>query len=295
MEKAPAKLNLTLEIIGRRNDGFHDLMSVMQTVDLHDVVRCHVTDDSALTFECNVKELSNENNTVYKSAVELRDYAVSKGWRRNSLGAAIKLAKKIPIAAGLAGGSSDAAATLRALNALWKLNLSMTELVSLSLKVGCDVPFLVSGGTALVGGRGELITQLPSAVIPGYVTIVVPEWNPDGQGEGLSKSGTLFKHITSAHFSAVCVSSSLTEKVRRRETVVDDDLANVFKSVVNQAFPGWNSFHSNLEHGCSQRFALSGTGPAMYALGCDKTTATQAMHIADRAGIPVQVFSCCAQ
>ena len=292
-ERAHAKLNLTLEVTGKRDDGYHNLTSVMQTVDLHDTVRCHVTAGSAISLTCRVRELEDKSNTVYKAAMELQNYAVEKGWRRREcLGAEIQLEKQIPVAAGLAGGSSCAAATLRALNKLWKFDMSADDLVAVGLRVGSDVPFLLYEGTALVEGRGEVVTQLLPARLPGSVAIVVPSWIPDGQCEALSKTGTLFKLITPSHFSSGSVSRSLSEKVMENEPVVNDDLTNIFMAVMSQAFPRWRSLHSNLEEGCRRQFSLSGAGPAMFALNCNETTLAQTTSIVDRAGIPADVFLC---
>jgi 4-diphosphocytidyl-2-C-methyl-D-erythritol kinase len=292
-ERAHAKLNLTLEVTGRRDDGYHSLKSVMQTVDLYDTVRCHVTAGSTVTLSCSERELENESNTVYRAAIELQSLAVEKGWRRREcLGAEIHVEKQIPVAAGLAGGSSCAAATLRALNRLWKFDLSADELVNVGLRVGSDVPFLLYEGTALVEGRGEKVTQLPPAIIPGSVAIVVPSWIPDGQCEALSKTGTLFKLITPSHYSTCSVSHLLSKKVTNKEMVVNEDLTNVFMAVISRAFPEWESLHSKLEEGCQRRFSLSGAGPAMFTLDCNETTLAHVAKIVDRAEIPANVFLC---
>lgn len=175
---------------------------------------------------------------------------------------------------------------------LWKIDLALDELVAVSLRVGSDVPFLLCEGTALVEGRGEVVTLLQPAGIPGSFVIVVPRWSPDSQCTGLSKTGRLFKHITAARFSSGSRSRSLSEKVLKNEPVSETDLTNVFSSVMEQAFPGWNLFRSSLEQECRRQFALSGAGPAMYALNGNEDTVMQATCIADRTRVPADVFLC---
>ena len=152
-ERAYAKLNLTLEVIRKRDDGYHDLASIMQTVDLYDELE--FSESEEIEFNCSDGALSSDDNLVVKAANALRETAeVQQGVK-------ITLTKHIPVAAGLGGGSADAAATLRGLNRLWGLSLNEQQLIDVANRVGSDVPFLVSGGTAMVGGRGETLERLP--------------------------------------------------------------------------------------------------------------------------------------
>ena len=162
-EKAFAKVNLTLEILGKRRDGYHNLASVMQTVDLYDTLEFSEADDVLVT--CDDDEITPEINLATKAAQALqRKTGVS-------LGANISIKKNIPVSAGMGGGSTDAAAALRGLNKLWKLGLSLDELTELAADVGSDVPFLVSGGTSLVQGRGEEVTPISPAKIPKFLIL----------------------------------------------------------------------------------------------------------------------------
>ena len=152
VEKAYAKVNLTLEILGKRRDGYHDLLSVMQTVNLFDTVTLSKADSIAV--ECDDSDIDADDNLATKAAIELKKRAgVSEG-------AKISVAKRIPVSAGLGGGSADAAATLRGLNYLWNLGLSDDDLLETAASVGSDVPFLINGGTALVGGSAVSYTHL---------------------------------------------------------------------------------------------------------------------------------------
>ncbi len=152
--EAPAKVNLTLEVLGRRDDGYHELCSVMQALSLADRLTFEPSD--ALRLHCTEPALEGPGNLVWRAAELLRRHA---GIRR---GAAITLHKQIPVAAGLGGGSSDAAATLRALAALWDLHLPPEALADLGAQVGSDVPFFLGpAACALVEGRGERVRPLP--------------------------------------------------------------------------------------------------------------------------------------
>ena len=145
--EAPAKVNLTLEVLGKRHDGYHDIASVMQTISLFDTLTFTPADN--VKVSSNVSVLNNKDNLVYRAAVLLKDeIGVSEG-------ADIRLDKGIPLDAGLGGGSSDAAAALLGLDRLWGLGLLKTQLKDLAARLGSDVPFFLRGGSALVEGRGE--------------------------------------------------------------------------------------------------------------------------------------------
>ncbi len=152
--KAYAKINLILRILGKRPDGYHELQSIMQSVDLYDTLTLSES-PSEISILCSDPALSiGQDNTVHKAAHLLKErYQIKKGVN-------IFLKKNIPMGAGLAGGSTDAAATLFGLNKLWGLNIPEQELSSLGANIGSDIPFCLKGGTALVEGRGEKITLL---------------------------------------------------------------------------------------------------------------------------------------
>jgi 4-diphosphocytidyl-2-C-methyl-D-erythritol kinase len=167
---APAKLNLFLKVLGKRNDGFHELETLMVSVDLYDTLVCHDDPTGALTLKCRdagarrhhsqAREMpgSGPDNLVIRAARLLKETSGT------SRGARIELWKRIPLAAGLAGGSSDAAATLAALNSLWKLGLPTAELMQLAARLGSDIPFfLCSASAAICRGRGEIVEPLPLA------------------------------------------------------------------------------------------------------------------------------------
>ena len=150
-EPAHAKLNLTLEVLGKLPNGYHDIASVITTITLADTVG--VSPSDTLSVVCDGVEIPPEANLAFKAAEELRRLANVK------YGAAIRIVKRIPLSSGLGGGSADAAAAMRALNRLWKLNIPIEELASAGAKVGSDVPFLIHEGAAAVFGRGEKVAR----------------------------------------------------------------------------------------------------------------------------------------
>ena len=151
-----AKINLHLEVLGIRSDGFHEVAMFMQSINLSDQLKMIKSEDNNITLKSNNTEISNgEDNLIIKAASLLRNKV---GYTH--LGVNIELVKNIPIGAGLAGGSADAAATLVGLNKLWNLNLEISELEKLSKEIGSDIPFCVSGGRQICFGRGEILERL---------------------------------------------------------------------------------------------------------------------------------------
>ena len=184
--EAHAKLNLTLEVLGRRDDGYHETASIMQTLGLSDTVTLEPSE--GLELSCSCAELEGAHNLALKAARLLRKESGT------SLGAAITIEKRIPVAAGLGGGSADAAATLVGLNRMWKLGLSSDDLRCLASRLGSDVPFLVEGGTAIGLGRGERIRPLPAPDLPWFV-LAFPKSNlPD-------KTASMYRALTPDRFT----------------------------------------------------------------------------------------------
>jgi 4-diphosphocytidyl-2-C-methyl-D-erythritol kinase len=155
--KAPAKINLSLDVMHKRPDGYHEVEMVMTTIDLADRIELSLLEEDRIVIHSHNRFVpDDQRNLAYQAAHLLKErFQVKKG-------VVIGIEKTIPVAAGLAGGSSDAAATLRGLNKLWGLGLTLDELAELGAEIGSDVSFCVYGGTALATGRGEIIKQIPA-------------------------------------------------------------------------------------------------------------------------------------
>ena len=167
-EYAPAKINLFLDVIRKREDGYHDLGTVFQTVDAGDTVEATLREDGEIRLTYNEPQnYPLESDLVFKAAKALKEFA------NCNLGADIHLTKVMPLGAGLGGGSADAAATLRLLNALWNLNLPFETLESIGARLGADVPFLVRGGTAFAEGIGERLTFVEPLDLPEGAALLI--------------------------------------------------------------------------------------------------------------------------
>ena len=178
--KAHAKINLTLDIVGRREDGYHLIDSVMQSVSLADTL--YIEKAESITVICDDTKLSGESNIAYKAAVKFFEYVGISG------GASIRIEKNIPLASGMGGGSADAAAVIKALDRIYETNLNNSKLCEIALMVGADVPFCITGGTARVTGIGEEIEALP--MLPNCSLLLIK------QGSKLS-TADMYKKIDS--------------------------------------------------------------------------------------------------
>ena len=164
--KSRAKINLSIDVLGKRVDGYHLVEMIMQTIDLYDIIKIEELETEEIIIKSNTSDIPlNENNIVYKAAELIRDnFNIKRGIE-------IFIEKNIPIAAGMAGGSSNAAAILVGLNKLWNLNLSEKELKELGFKLGADVPFCIEGKSALAEGVGEELTYIKG--LPDDISILV--------------------------------------------------------------------------------------------------------------------------
>ena len=225
---APAKLNLVLEVTGRRSDGYHEIASVMQTIDLADTVRL----EAAASIEIDVvgEELlgvprEGPRNLAYAAA-----HALAEAAGNTDLGVRIELEKRIPAGMGLGGGSSDAAAVLRGLNRLWELNLDPEALAALAASVGSDVPFFVSGGAALVGGRGEQVDLIPDGVSM-ELTLFVSELELE------DKTRRMYGLLSPADFTDGHKAHVAAESIRRGLQLSEADLHNAFDRHIAEVAP----------------------------------------------------------
>jgi len=248
--QAYAKINLTLEILGRRSDGHHEVKTILQTVDLAD--RLDVESAPRLRVDCDDPSLSGDANLVWQAATMLAKRAEIEPK------AHIFMRKRIPVGSGLGGGSSDAAAALVALNQLWDTGLSVEELYPLAAELGSDVPFFLRGGTALAEGRGERVSPLPAlAEMP--VLLVCPDQTLE------HKTRKLYSQITAAHYSDGGVTRRLVQTMMGGHFEVSI-LQNVFENVAFQVFPGLSELYQRVASLVATRPHLSGAGPALFCL-----------------------------
>ena len=196
---AYAKVNFTLEVLGKRGDGYHEIVSIMQTVSLHDTVTLEPADE--ITLSPALPGVAVEENLAYRAALLLTERS---GVRQ---GAHITLEKAIPQAAGLGGGSSNAAAVLGGLNRLWGLAMSDDDLAGLGAEVGSDVPFFVRGGTAMVSGRGERVRPLPP-VDQSWLVLLCPEIPV------ADKTAAMYSRVTPAHYTGGLLTRKLEARIR---------------------------------------------------------------------------------
>ena len=253
--KAYAKINLTLEVLGRRDDGYHEVATIMQTVDLYDTVR--LTPAADITLSCDNPALESPNNLAYKAARLLREQRGYAG------GVHISIDKAIPVSAGLGGGSSDAATTLNGLNDLWQLDMAPAQLETIAAQLGSDVPFLLKGGTAIGLGRGERIRRLPPADVQ-WLVIVTPDVRH--KGEAPSKTAALYGMLTHANYTRGFLTRKLEARIRGGGDVPAQFLFNVFDGVAFDAYPGLEQYWTTFSELGAREMHLSGSGPSIYAL-----------------------------
>ena len=254
--QAYAKINLTLEVLAKRPDGYHEISTIIQAISLADTLTFESS--GSLDFRCDVSSLKTPDNLVLKAAKLLRE---ATGCTK---GAVIQLTKRIPIAAGLGSGSTDAAATLVGLNQLWELNLSLDKLTEPAAKLGSDVAFFLYGGTALAKGRGEQITPLPPAP-EHWLVLLKPAIK-----HVPNKTAQLYSQLNPSHFTSGQFTEKLVAHLNHGGKVEDLFLFNVFEQVVFDFFPGLTEYRSSLLKAWARSVHLAGSGPTLFALARDK-------------------------
>jgi 4-diphosphocytidyl-2-C-methyl-D-erythritol kinase len=249
---APAKINWTLEVLGQRPDGFHEVKTILQTIDLCDSLELETA--AELTLEATGEGLPPPpENLTMRAARLLRERTGYSG------GARIRLSKTIPVAAGLGGGSSDAAAALRGLDRLWSLALPHERLVELAAEVGSDVPFFLRGGTALAEGRGERITPLPDTPRTTILVVVPPLSIPH-------KTQRMYSLLGPRDYSDGAASDRFADALRQGQPLRESDLYDVFDSPAFRAFPELQACRQALTEAGAEAVHLAGSGPALFVL-----------------------------
>ncbi len=275
--KSPAKINLHLEVIGKRKDGFHELAMIMQNIDLSDYLEFEINNEGLIKLESDCNSLSvSSDNLIVKSANLLREKL------NINLGANIYLRKNIPIGAGLAGGSSNAAATLIGLNKLWNLNLDQKTLFSLASMLGSDTPFFINGGIQLCFGRGEILEKLDSKFKYGVLLLKNPNVSVS--------TAEIYKKYSKRFCDQYLKNKEIIKKIRKnlrdnglkrfnfdnQHMTIKNDLQLVVEKE-NDSVKQALYLLSNLKNCLT--FSMSGSGPTCFALFKDVKTAKEELKV----------------
>ena len=271
-EFAPAKINLFLDVIRKREDGYHDLGTVFQTIDAGDTLEFSSRDDGEIHLDySNPQEYPVESDLVYKAAVALRSHVGN-----NDLGADIYLDKIMPLGAGLGGGSADAAAALRALNRLWELRLPPAELERIGAKLGADVPFLVRGGTAFAEGIGERLSFISPLDLPaGEVLLIATPHDSVPTKDayaGVPKSGP----DRWEKYKLAWETGSEAERSFGSSLLDSDSFFNAFEVSVFPKHPLVSALKDKILDLGARAALMSGSGASVFGIFTDRATAETA-------------------
>jgi len=266
---APAKLNLTLEVLGRRDDGFHEIRSVIQAIDLCD--RLTFEASAATEVSCTMPGWNAEESLVMRAIDLVSDETGS------DRGVAIEVEKRIPLMSGLGGDSSNAAAVLLSLDRLWQLELSSERLHNLAARLGSDVPFFFSGGTALMSGRGEQLAPLsatqngalPSAT---WVVVVVPQALREP-----GKTARAYGRLEADDFTSGEHTERLAAALRSGGRLDGELLFNAFERSVFADTKELAECRDTMLKAGANEVHLAGSGPGLFAIVADGTAA-EALH-----------------
>ncbi len=250
--RSPAKINWTLDVLGHRDDGYHEVRTVLQTIALSDTVTVSPADgiEVVVTGETgDLLEQPQEDNLAYRAASALREEG------NVSSGARIELLKRIPLAAGLGGGSSNAAATLRGLRTIWHLSLTDADLARIGSHLGSDVPFFFTGGTALGTGRGDEVTPLPDVAKQRLVVA----WSPSARP---NKTAEMYAALESSDFVDDTHSARFIKSLHHEAPLTEAGLTNVFESILRRVDPtAGQAFADAHAFGTPH---LAGSGPGFF-------------------------------
>lgn len=277
--KALAKINLGLDVLRRREDGYHEVKMIMQTIGLHDDLEIRKTKTPGIQVKTNLYYLpTNENNLVYKAAKLLMDeFQIQDG-------VSIQLKKRIPVAAGMAGGSSDGAAVLWGINQMYGLELSMQALMERGVRLGADVPYCIQRGTALAEGIGEKLSVLPS--MP-KCTILIAK-------PGISVSTKFVYenlHANDLKPEQQPDVDSMIEAMRQKDLgLLCSRMGNVLETVTIPAYPVINEIKRTMMDNGAIGSMMSGSGPTVFGIFDSPAAAKQAVKAVRAAKLAKQIF-----
>ena len=265
-EQAYAKLNLTLDILGKRSDGYHELNMVMQSIDLADTISVTPQDAPGLALTCSVPYLPCDNSNIAAKAANR--FFAAKG--TDTPGLAIHIEKNIPACAGMAGGSSDGAAVLRILRRLYDSDMPQEKLESIGALVGSDVPYCIRGGTALAQGRGEILTDLPPLPDCWFVVCTPPFPISTPELFAQVRVKKLRCHPDTAGMLKALANRDLEAVARRVYNVFEDVLPRKYAQV-------FEIKRKILDEG-AMTASMTGSGPTVFGIFSDENKAISAAH-----------------
>ncbi|MCM1192777.1 MAG: 4-(cytidine 5'-diphospho)-2-C-methyl-D-erythritol kinase [Butyrivibrio sp.] len=275
--EAYAKINLGLDVIGKLPNGYHQVKMIMQSVELRDELTLKIIEGSNVLTTDSAELPPTEDNLILRAANLMEETYSLNGW-----GVRIRLRKNIPIAAGMAGGSADAAAVMRAMNVLFGLHVPDEELMALAVSIGADVPYCILGGTALAEGIGEKLTALPP--LPAcHILIAKPDVSVSTKYvyEHLDSAG--IRHHPDIDGSVAAIrEGSLAGVLSRME--------NVLESVTIPAHPVIASIKAKMLELGAAASLMSGSGPTVFGIFTEQAAAEYALRQLEAAGLAKQVF-----
>jgi 4-diphosphocytidyl-2-C-methyl-D-erythritol kinase len=268
---APAKINLTLEVLAERPDGYHEIRGLIRTINLCDRLRFRLSHDIKLV--CDNPSFVGEESLVSRATTLLQQ---ATGCTK---GATIEISKRIPLASGLGGDSSGAAATLRGLNKLWELGLSPAELMELAPRLGSDVPFFLYGGTALVEGRGEKIIPLPP-LPQRWVVLAIPDMPRLPE-----KTKRLYASLKPSHYTDGQITEKFIRALKEGKEFKPSMLFNTFENVAFDQFSGLKVYKEHFLKLGAPNVHLAGSGPALFTIIKDEAEAEKLYGYLQKQGV----------
>ncbi len=275
--KAYAKINLGLDVLRRRPDGYHDVKMIMQTVDLYDVLSVYRKEEETITIATANEELPiGEDNLIYKAIKLMKDTYGFDG------GVHVDLIKNIPIAAGMAGGSTDAAAAMRAVNELFELNRPLGELENIAVKIGADVPYCVQGGTVLSEGIGEVLTRLPNAP-KGIILIAKPDISVSTK--------YVYENLNLPQLEKHPDIDKMVEAIKANDMqMMVSEMDNVLASVTEAKYEIIDKIKKVMEKQGAQKALMSGSGPTVFGIFETMVQAAGAYDAIKESGMAREIY-----
>ncbi|WP_312810602.1 4-(cytidine 5'-diphospho)-2-C-methyl-D-erythritol kinase [Sedimentibacter sp.] len=249
------KINLFLDVKGKLENGYHTIRTVMQSIDLYDEIQLIPAEDNKILIDCNCPSIPlNEKNTCYKAASHIKEkYHINTG-------VIIKINKVIPPEAGLAGGSSNSAAVIKGLNRLWKLNLSVEELLSIGVNIGADVPFCINGGTYMAEGIGEKLTKLNDFKWD-CILLVKPEFS--------MSTAFVYNNLTTDNYN-LYTDNKIIHYIKHDDYLsTAKSTANTLEKVVEKFHPEINDIKNIMLQKGAVSSLMTGSGSVIYGLFSD--------------------------